>query len=802
MNSLSLSSMLSVLGVGVACVLTGCSANFTIPEAAAVGVPAAGASSLGAVQGSNYGGHAPIVGAHVFLLEGYASSGGYYQKAKSLLGPGETGGPDFYGSSYPTALEPAGTAVAGDYYVTTDARGDFDLSGTGYACDPGYPVYLYAEGGNPETNPTTGFTVNVTGASEYDDANGNLLVVFTTTGNQLLYQGEQIVFGSGIPAPYNAFNGTTQTVSTVTNPATGSSSLTTTTFGVELGPFGGANAPATFATTVTQYMPIVSNPAIVNLAVLGVCPSTGAANFNSLPFIYMNEVSTVAAAYALSGFFPAPGNANLSIAGAAAANLSVPSGDALALTGITNAALTAGQLYDIAGGNTGPGGDGETHIARATTPVGGGTVPQELIDTLGDALANCVDSANTSVVTANESAQCSTLFADTLSAGTSGTRPIDTATAAIDMAHNPWANATALVSSPTGNAPFQPMLATANDLSVGISYTPAHVSDPQGIAVDGLGQVWYTNFLSGYVTALSPLGGVVYNVQHTSGDLLGYVAIDPSGAAWYGDITAADVRKINAAGAYVNEYDAGGLTQPYGIASDGNGNIYLEDIATPSVYEFTNAGVLTTTPANPLTGASSCLGGQYHADHLATDNQNNGYNLWFTSELGDFVCEVNSATGALIRSVQVNAAQGAGTYRPEYIGIDSNGTAWFPDQSHNGMNKVTQAGVLTNPTGVTLSGGFGTAVDGAGNVFVSNRTSASIAEYLGSTSAAVSATTFEGGGNTDILTDPLNLAIDPSGNVWVADYGGSKIEEFVGLAAPTYTPLSVAALNNKLGSKP
>ena len=119
------------------------------------------------------------------------------------------------------------------------------------------------------------------------------------------------------------------------------------------------------------------------------------------------------------------------------------------------------RLYDIGGSNTactGLGCDGETHIARATTLVGAGTVPQSLIDTLGNILANCVDSANTSVVAASESAQCSTLFADTLSAGTSGTRPIDTATAAIDMAHNPWANANALVSLPTGNAPFQPCL--------------------------------------------------------------------------------------------------------------------------------------------------------------------------------------------------------------------------------------------------------------------------------------------------------------------------------------------------------
>ena len=863
-----------------ALVLTGCSANFSMPDA----TPAAQGASLGAIQGNNYGGHAPLVGAHVFLLQ--AGTSGYNGASTSLLGANETGGPDFYGSSYPTTKDTtAGSPTNGFYYVTTDSHGDFDLTGTGYTCTPGLPVYAYAQGGNPETVPAVTLTsVNsVPGTGIYA---GGTLTTFQNSGTNLIYQGEQIEFAgiTGVYAGFNyAVNGNVTYTVVAGTPAQAlpaSQVLTTSQFTVYIaGSVFTANEIFGAGVTASQYTPIVSNPAVVNLAVLGICPSNGTANFNTLPFIYMNEVSTAAAAYALGGFFPAPGTPGLTKAGAVGANLSIPASNPQALLGLQNAALTAEQLYDIAGGNiscSGAGCDGETHIARTATPgvpvlatttagsatvavattvglqvgititgstlpagetiaaigansitlstgtgvtaganiklyagAGNGTVPQSLLSTVGNILANCVDSANTYdpyAGTGTASTQCSTLFADTLSAGTSGTAPVDTASSAVDIAHNPWANVAALVTLPTGNVPFQPYLSTANDFSVGITYTPAHVGSPQGIAVDGSGQVWYTNFSTGYLSALTPLGAVLYNYQAGSGDNLGYVTIDPLGAAWFGDITAQDMEKVNAAGAYIGAY-GNNIDFPYGIAADGNGHIYIENLSPQSVNEFTNAGMLTTNPANPLAGASNCNtlnGGNWHADHVAISNLTGGdYYVWYTSELGDFVCIVNATTGALVHQVLVNAAQGLpGTYSPEFIGIDANGTGWFPDQFHAGMNKVTQGGVLTNPTGGTLSGAFGSAVDGAGNIFVTNRTGNDITEYLGATSAAVSATNFLGGGNATVMSDPLNVSMDPSGNLWVANYTGSRIVELVGIGAPTYMPLSVAASVDKLGSKP
>ena len=198
-----------VLSILPAMLLFGCGVGVTIPD---VATPTAQVS-IGAILGSNYGGHAPIVGAHVFVLEGAPSTSGYYQPAKSLLNVVSTG-------QFPTAVEPAGTAVAGDNYVTSDINGDFNITG-GYTCDSGDPVYLYAEGGNPETNPRTQNVVNITQIAI--SGTGPYTLTFTTdttNGPTLVYQGETLVL-NGFTGTWAYLNGSSQVV-------LGNTSLTTT----------------------------------------------------------------------------------------------------------------------------------------------------------------------------------------------------------------------------------------------------------------------------------------------------------------------------------------------------------------------------------------------------------------------------------------------------------------------------------------------------------------------------------------------------------------------------------------------
>src|ERR1035441_5149597 len=190
----------------------------------------------------------------------------------------------------------------------------------------------------------------------------------------------------------------------------------------------------------------IANSAAGLLAALGNCPSSG--NFlTATPFIAVNEVSTVAAAYAFAGF-------------ATDATHVSSSGTALAQIGIANAFANATNLAGIS-----------TGAALATTPAGNGTVPQAEINTLANILASCINSSGAITGPTNPTA-CYTLFNSAQSAGSSGTIPSDTATAAINMAHNPGANIAALYGLATANPPFGSALgAQPNDftISLGIS---------------------------------------------------------------------------------------------------------------------------------------------------------------------------------------------------------------------------------------------------------------------------------------------------------------------------------------------
>jgi streptogramin lyase len=82
----------------------------------------------------------------------------------------------------------------------------------------------------------------------------------------------------------------------------------------------------------------------------------------------------------------------------------------------------------------------------------------------------------------------------------------------------------------------------------------------------------------------------------------------------------------------------------------------------------------------------------------------------------------------------------------------------------------------------SLSSPYGLAIDGSGNVWVTNESGASVTEMSG-TGVVLSGTSgFTGGG----LLGPKGIAMDMSGDAWIANAGGSSVVEI----GPTGTVLS------------
>ena len=495
-----------------------------------------------------------------------------------------------------------------------------------------------------------------------------------------------------------------------------------------------------------------TNSAAGLFAALGNCPSAG--NFQTAtPFIFMDEVSTIAVAYAFSGF-------------ATDATHVSSSGTALAQVGIANAFANAGNLATLS-----------TGVALATTPGGNGAVPRTTINTLANILAACVNS------TGPASSACTTLLADAKSGGTTGTAPTDTATAAINMAHNPSANITALYALASATPPFSPALsAQPNDFTIGIALTGGGLGYAIHIAIDGLGNAWLPNGVihntvteySNLGAALSPSGGYTGGGLSSPHD----VAIDSTGNAWFAN-SASVIPELNSSGSPVSStgYSGNGVTAVYTIAIDGSDNVWLGNGSSPyNLIEISDAGTF-------LSGSSGYTSDGVSSTGMAIDGSGN---VWMANAFNSLE-KINSA--GVLQS-PLAGYKGGGMSNTNGLAIDNGGNVWITSVGASTVAKFSNAGVAISSssgyTGGCINDPYGIAIDGGGNVWVANSTGNCITK-LSSAGAILSGSTGYTGG---LLNAPAGIAIDGSGDLWIMNENNSNVIEFIGVATPVITPIA------------
>jgi sugar lactone lactonase YvrE len=730
---------LSLLAGSVA--LTGCSGMVTSFPDTPMEITA------GAIHGGVFGGHSPIVGAEIYVFQ----SGTTY-KGASL--------------NKLTVADAQGTDPTHGSYVLTNSMGAFSVSGD-YTCTSGYPVYLAAVGGSTTPGATL---LQITGSKK----TASTVTLDTATPPAV---GSQVTFGSGAftKAGYVALNGTTQTVTAVgTSPASFSFA----------NPTGKASGAGATGYALTGGLP---NPAVLNIALLGNCPGTANEFASTLPFVYMSEVSTVAAANALAGFGTGPYDI-----GASSSNLN----------GIANAANTAGMMYNITtGGNaltsTSGGLYDQTHGTTST-----GTVPQAELDTLGNLLASCVDSANT---TASTSSQCSTLFDNATSNGVAdgGTVPTDIATAAFNIAAHPAANVSALFAlQAAGDAPFAPSLSSApSDYTVTIAYSGGGLGatngkSPHSVAVDATGNIYTVNFSEGLLSVFSPEGVPQSATGYSGSGMSEPVSVAVNSGSTDVFVTnngGDDLSEFAVDGTAVTEYSLGtGGLLLRDAEFDADGNLWVSSDLKGEVYEVTASGSTFTSKK-----FAADKGSPYG---VAVDS--NGY-IWLGDESATEATECNEAGQAGCANKKtggINYAVGDA--------IDSRNNAWFGN-SNGTFSAFNEKGTaLTNSPYTTGSGTRidGMAVDGVDNVWGANAAGDALYEFSTSYVAKGATDKYTVSELTPIsgysATAPDGLAIDGSGNVWYSSSSNAALYELVGAAIPVVTPTSAGVTNATIGTEP
>jgi hypothetical protein len=575
------------------------------------------------------------------------------------------------------------------------------------------------------------------------------------------------------------------------------------------GPTGGFNVSDDYTCTAGSQIYMLSlggnpglaagtnNSAIALLAALGSCPSGG---FGQSFHLVINEVTTVAAVYALSGYMTGAGG------------LSYPAETSnLALTGLTNAMLNSQQLASFAG------------YALTTTPGGNGLVPTAKINTLADIIASCVNTSGALTQTVGNSTtntSCGNLFQYTT---VGASVPADTVSALLNIVHYPAVNVGNLFALvPPTSPPFQPTLGSQqpSDWTLSIAYG----SNLQGVsatasagvpAVDALGQVWFptqVTLVQGGTTAyasvlqgLTPLGETISNVDILDGSTSALsditvpyqAAIDANGNVWgainsYGFVARYD--PVNDA-PYTFFYNPGSNDDGHQLAIGADSYVYVSDYTMGQTFKMDLNGGMQTFASTP--------GTDYGVALTQPGNVVMGY-----SDVGgpgpDKVAETNSAGGTVTTPANVALSKFAlaGSTAANSFAADSNGNVWVTD-GNNDLFVYSESTVNGHGTNVRRYTGGGLqsntaawpvvwlAVDGGGNVWVPNYGSTTIpgniSEFSGSSGAITPSTGYIG----STACSPQGLAIDGSGDVWVSCATSTQpVLEFIGAAVPVHTPLT------------
>jgi len=239
---------------------------------------------------------------------------------------------------------------------------------------------------------------------------------------------------------------------------------------------------------------------------------------------------------------------------------------------------------------------------------------------------------------------------------------------------------------------------------------------PLGVAIDSAGNVFVADEVNNTIRKVDTAGGVTTIAGHpnTPGSTDGPVqsalfynpfgvAFDSAGNLYVTDTSNNTIRKITVAGQVTTLAGLAGvpgstdgvgaaarLWGPKGIILDNSGNVYVSDEGNETIRKITPAGVVTTLAGSPgKTGLRDGL-------------------------------------GAIARF-----------YNPENLAIDGAGIIYVADSGSKRIRKVTPAGLvstLKNPVtnnSYTLGGQpYGVAVDGADNVYVAVTTGQVIRKIL------------------------------------------------------------------------
>lgn len=388
----------------------------------------------------------------------------------------------------------------------------------------------------------------------------------------------------------------------------------------------------------------------------------------------------------------------------------------------------------------------------------------------------------------------------------------------------------------------------------------ARFDHPQGLAVDGLGNLYVSDTDNFTIRKIAPVGtnwvvatlaGLALNSGSGDGTNsaarfnapLG-LALDNTGNLYVSDLLNSTIRKVAPAGtnwvvttlaglagnpgAIDGTSSAARFDAPYSLAVDSTGSVYVADWLNDAIRKLTPHG--TNWVVTTLAG----LGGHYgNADGIGTVARFGGpagvaidsvANLYVADQVNHALRKISSAGEVTTLAGlpgdaggQDGTATAARFNRPQGVAADGIGNVYVGDFGNNTIRKVTPAGTVTtlagfadfeggsaDGTGSTarFSGPSGVVLDSATNLYVADSNNHTIRRVSPGGSVTTRAGLAGNPGSADGIgtaarfNNPSGLAMDGATNIYVADTWNHTIRK----VTPARVVTTIAGLAGRSGS--
>ncbi len=574
------------------------------------------------------------------------------------------------------------------------------------------------------------------------------------------------------------------------------------------------------------------NNNVVQTSVLSSCANLNTqAEFNAAN-VFISELSTVAAAYALGNFTTIDTTGG---AGQQIVNISAPANNN-ALTPGCGAALGACKANGLGHGfasaanlvnsvtfavNNFPSGQSNANLPTNQEAI----VPQAMINTLGNILQSCVDSpgvSNSGSIsgTTSDGTNCGDLFRYATTPG--GSVPTNTMQAVLNMAKYPTNNVTSLFALQPRAIFFTPGMSSApQNLSLTIFYQglviqglAAAFAYPVDLTLDSSDNVHVlqatssANNTSSFVDGIQADGTALYaGAQNTSMLNPSSIAADNLGYLWASDDSASGtMQRVSATSGTFSTSVAIPNGYPAALAVDKGNNVWVARDANDgyqSFFRYSSSGAQTAFGTTCVLVLCIADGSQPmvpgNTRRIAIDaNQNligvttNGNAIGYYYSFGSKGALATVGKQALngTAGFGVTAAKGGNVYIPlDGEILQATATAGVTSTNASAANTYTMPGTV--------------AMDGNGSLYWPDMTANGKIYYLAPASGAVSAGTLVAltpcylySGSCSGVSKPRSMALDSAGDIWyIVDNGStSLVVETLGLAAPTWPLLAYPAV--------